>query len=45
MVFPLAVIADLIFSWEVVLPIKYNCATEKKKEDYVVILEGFCNPR
>lgn len=29
MIFPLAVIADLIFRWEVALLIKY-CATEKK---------------
>lgn len=30
MIFPLAVIADLIFRWEVALLIKYHCATEKK---------------
>lgn len=30
MIFPLAVIADLIFCWEVALLIKYHCATEKK---------------
>lgn len=43
MIFPLAVIADLIFSWEVVLLIKYHCATEKNY--YFVVLKDFCNPR
>lgn len=43
MIFPLAVIADLIFSQEVVLLIKYHCATEKKY--YFAVLKDFCNPR
>lgn len=39
MIFPLAVIADLIFSQEVVLLIKYHCATEKKY--YFAVLKDF----